>query len=312
VYNVSNDHPEGKRDDGDRVGDTNAWADPYLGTIPYPMCPPGYKRLATLVPISFQIGRAGRAVKVEGKNRWKIDPQTMQIDTLKMAISEGMELEYTNLEEVSSLAYYSVYNTGSSGFSTFVSDAEFKTEGWFRGIRAKYPSESSMLPDTIWHPGSSTVPSYEYNGRKFMIPEPLYFQEGTFLKTSLNANNGEGVWDAYMGFIYDLEMYGNQMGGISAPVNSNNTTDDGGMSGSSHASGGLGYAWNLFPIPTNTLEGHATVYCFFDRTQFDPGYVLQYNPKDSDYSYSTKMYKDTQRDYMDRLDDPTLKYKDPW
>jgi hypothetical protein len=186
VYNVSNDHPEGKRDDGDRVDTTVSWADLYLGTIPFPMCPPGYKRLATIVPISFQIGRAGRAIKAEVRGgispsgKWMIEPQQMQIDTLRLAIEQGMELEYTNLEEVSSLAYYSVYNTGSSGFSTFVSDAEFKTEGWFRGIRAKYPSESSMLPETVWHPGSSTVPSYEYNGRKFMIPEPLYFQEGTF------------------------------------------------------------------------------------------------------------------------------------
>ena len=315
VYNVSNDHPEGKRSDGERVDGTGAWADPYLGKIPYPMCPPGYKKLATVVPISFQIGRTGRAVKSEARGgmnpsgKWMIDPQQMQIDTLKTAISNGMDIEYTDLQEVSSVAYYSVYNTGSSGFSTFVSDAEFKTEGWFRGIRAKYPSESSHMLTTVWHPGSSTVPSYEYNGKSFLIPEPLYFQEGTFLKTSLDAQTS--AWDAYMGFIYDVAMYGKDMGGIEAPVNSNNTTNDGGMAASSHASGGLGYVWNLFPIPTNTLEGHATVYCFFDRNSFDSSYVLRYNPKDNDYDYTNKVAND-KGGYIDRLDDPTLKYRDPW
>ena len=311
VYNVSNDYPEGRYSDGDRTSTTDEWADPYLGTLPYPMCPPGYKRLATIVPISFQIGRAGRAINVGGTGgtRWKIEPQAMQIDTLKMATGTNYEIKYTDLEAVSSVAYYSVYNTGSSGFSAFVSDAEFKTEGWFRGIKAINPPESNPL-EAIWYSSSSSVPYYRYDGKTFMIPEPLYFQEGTFLKTSLSSSTAH--WNAYMGFIYDLNMYGEDMGGIRAPVNSNNTTDDGAMSATPLAStGSLGYAWNLFPIPTNTLEGHATVYCFFDRTQFDGQHVLQYNPKDDNYSYSNKADNDNDG-YLDRLDDPTLKYKDPW
>jgi len=77
VYNVSNDFIE----EGD--GQTNriawsagddwptskkvsvdvAWASPFLGMVPYAMCPPGYRNMATIVPISFQIGRTGRIVE---------------------------------------------------------------------------------------------------------------------------------------------------------------------------------------------------------------------------------------------------------
>jgi hypothetical protein len=71
------------------------------------------------------------------------------------------------------------------------------------------------------------------------------------------------------------------------------------------------YVWNLFPVPTNTLEGHATVYCYFDRSQFDSSHVLQFNAKADDYVHSHKTDTD-KGGYVDRLNDPSLKYKDPW
>ena len=300
VYNVSNDRKETNKED--EVKGTGSWAHPYLGKIPYPMCPPGYRRLATMVPISFEIGRAGRAEK-DG-DRIIINPQSMQIGTLEK-YANGYDIDYTELEEVSSFVYNAVY-TPTGDFSHMVSQTNAVTEGWFRGIRNKERTGSSVLT-TEWNSGDgSGVPTYKYDGEEFLVPEPLYFQSGTFLKTSLDPQ--DSYWDAYMGFIYDTSEfeYKTALGGkgISAPVHSNNTVN---------ASTGVegDYVWNLIPIPTNTLEGHATVYCYFDRTQFDGEHVLQYNVKEDAYKFNNKSANDKEG-YIKRLNDPTLKYSDPW
>ena len=87
--------------------------------------------------------------------------------------------------------------------------------------------------------------------------------------------------------------------------------------------------WNIFPVQTATMEAYATVYCYFDRTNiFDSGidgaYVDQYDQLmrfrmgygkeasgDNAYDYKQSTIK-TNDAYINRLDDPTLKYKDPW
>jgi hypothetical protein len=325
VYNVSNDYTEASDGKSERISwsagsdwsggkNTNpvAWASPYLGIVPYAMCPPGYKNMATIVPISFQLGRAGRVVEAGQKGGVSTRSKWMVADTLRqsdiISASYGTRgIAYPALEESSSLVWNDIYNS-SGTFSQFVSDIEWKTEGWYRGFKAN-SNEHGELINTRLTTGSNQVQIFtDADNSSFAVAEPLYFQEGTYLKTSLNPT--DIGWEGRMGFIYNkdnwtLSAMGNNF--FDEGIRSNNTANDSSNPGASMTD----YVWNLFPVPTNTLEGHATVYCYFDRTQFDSSHVLQFNAKADDYVHSHKTDTD-KGGYVDRLNDPSLKYKDPW
>lgn len=68
-------------------------------------------------------------------------------------------------------------------------------------------------------------------------------------------------------------------------------------------------------MPTNTLEGHATVYCYFDRSNFNKGdwvnKVDQIDQLDDYRDIESKTTPENQ-DYINRLNDPSLRYSDPW
>ena len=145
------------------------------------------------------------------------------------------------------------------------------------------------------------------------MPPALTFQKNTWLKamvlpycdgfayegTCTNPGNFRG-WGAVMGFIYPQNYF---QALISAATGSVPTTGDG---------GGTVY-WNLFPVYHRQLEAYATVYCYFDRAQggFDENYV------DTEYD---QLNTATRRHFSDkwpatnrgRLNDPALKYDDPW
>ncbi|MBR5482508.1 MAG: hypothetical protein IKV11_00425, partial [Alphaproteobacteria bacterium] len=97
--------------------------------------------------------------------------------------------------------------------------------------------------------------------------------------------------------------------------------------------------WNLFPVYYRQLEGYATVYCYFDRDSFrntdevdytyDQLYMLNNHPgnlNSHEKGYSRGYYytspegvttevgvETTVGDaYRERLNDPKLKYNDPW
>jgi hypothetical protein len=129
-----------------------------------------------------------------------------------------------------------------------------------------------------------------------------------------------------MGFIYDTNTWielGDGQGNRGLVSNNSGT-------GSSQAFLGYGsndsrFVWNLFPVPTNSIEGHATVYCYFDRENFKNYSDNEGNPL---VDVIDQMGEDSfrnpggnklpasgderVREYLDRLDDPTLKYKNPW
>ena len=313
VYNVSNDYVEG----GGRrvaVNEDQEWADPYLGNIYFPMCPPKYVGLATVVPISFQIGKAGHAMPVDSANhKWEIKEGYKQADILRAANADGRKgLIYPTMEEVKSLNWNAIYQS-SDTFSQFVATNDFKTEGWFWGLRAESDEDGSAAASLSWS-GTDNVGIYtDTNNSSYAVAEPLYFQDGTFLKTSLKPSDDDKYWEARMGFIYNTSKFWSGLGsGISGEDNilSNNTQNGGG-----NTEGGAkmtGYVWNLFPVMTNTLEGHATVYCYFKRSEFDPQHVLQYNPEAGGYDHSKKETVSSSSEYLQRLNDPSLKYNDMW
>ena len=311
VYNVSNDYKEGSKED--RVGiNEHEWADPYLGNIYFPMCPTGYVGLATVVPISFQMGKAGHAVPVAGGSTsvhtWQIVEGKKHADILRKAKSLENRLVYPGLEEVKSLNWNAIYQS-SDTFSQFVATNDFKVEGWFWGLSSELDDYGSSRAEISWD--GNNVGTYKNMGDStYAVAEPLYFQDGTFLKTSLLPKSTDGLWEARMGFIYDTGVWGGLGGYDGNTICSNNTQGGGGNASSCAAVSG--YVWNLFPVMTNTLEGHATVYCYFKRSAFDPQHVLQYNPEADNYSNDDKESISSGTQYIQRLNDPSLKYNEIW
>ena len=342
VYNVSNDFVEGgnrkKRIDWScgslctdgtysPAGYDIGWADSYVGKIPYAICPPGYRNMATIVPISFNMGQAGELITpgslthIKGgtSGNWVINPASRQAKIAQYANSSMLSgIIYPGMEEVSSLVYNGLYESDDT-HTGFENQTVSRTEGWYLGIKPSYEDSAHTQTKAIMegfdtHDGVS-LDAYSPDGNiKYLVAEPLYFQQNTWLKASVKpADNNEG-WDGFLGFIYDKDYYGN--GGLGSDGIVSNNTD-----GTDNADGGAGmqggnYVWNLFPVPTNTLEGHATVYCYFDRTQFKDGdwgnLVDQIDQLGNYRDIYDKTKNNTNTGYTDRLNDPTLKYDDPW
>jgi len=302
VYNMIND--QGNPDD----------ASPFIGIVPFAPCPPGYENLATVVPISFNVGQAGDIIK-DG-DKYKVNTASRQADILNNA--GGRDIRHPNYEEASSIVVNGVYNTFDDNPDSFVSNQTPRVEGWFLGVKPNYTNSSQTTTDTTleWDSGHNYAIYKAGNGSaEEIMAYPLYFQQNTWLKTSL-APEGDSGWKAYMGFLYDTAEWSNfntRSGDFTgAPVNSNYTTGGGNAGGG--ASMGS-FIWNLFPVAQNTLEGHATVYCYFNRAEFN-------NWQDSsgrslvdqmDLLGTAENGGDPRGERSpDQLDDPTLKYKDPW
>ena len=154
--------------------------------------------------------------------------------------------------------------------------------------------------------------------------QPLTYQKNTWLKAMVRPycgqfqNSGGGCgetfkgWGAIMGYIYPAAYYDEYAGrrGLTAQQDE--------------------IYWNLFPVHYKELEGYATVYCYFDRADnaFNGTYVDKSYDQLKDFEssptkagnvfhYEKNHTKNSQNDnensdYISRLNDPNLKYKDPW
>ncbi len=154
--------------------------------------------------------------------------------------------------------------------------------------------------------------------------QPLVFQQSTWLKSmvkELKSGTYTQGWSAIMGFLYPGAQYeafaynysgkdGEETKGSQKPILKDSEKD---------------VYWNLFPVARGTLEGYATVYCYFDRTNKVTGdfwngtyeeYVDSYSymqdimGDDLPIGYEKVSGKNTK--YQDRLNDPNLKYNEVW
>lgn len=92
-------------------------------------------------------------------------------------------------------------------------------------------------------------------------PTPLYYQKNTWLKSFVDKYPSTGTfegWDVGMGFIYPYNLYSDYIGKIGGITK----FDNAGCVGSG---GDSCVVWNMFPVYAGTLEGYATVYCYFNR-----------------------------------------------
>ena len=143
--------------------------------------------------------------------------------------------------------------------------------------------------------------------------KPLFFQQSTRIKsatvplvdglpTSLETkpsaleNEYVSGWAAIIGFIYPAKMY-------SAFTGNDNS----------------GFYWNLFPVMRGTINGYATVYCYFDRTNMYGRYNSNYGDYVDKQDYMKTMTKVPSSKakaadplYKARLNDPNMKYDEVW
>ena len=285
------------------IESNDKWASPFLGMVPAPQCPPGHARVITLTPASFQMAQAGDMI-VGNDGRYYVSNEAHlnklpDYDTSNSMVStpqlQDMIINKGHEEQVNSNIH--LYYLGMSP-DTNVSDSH----------APRYAAEKTA--------GSQAQ----------AIPKPLYFQQSTWLKSKViayaNSPCGQSLgengacsnfmgWAAVMGFIYPYSLYG--------PIIDSLTTK------TQDSLAGSQVYWNIFPVRAHSMEAYATVYCYFDRSNiFGSGnngvYVDQYDQMRNFRNVDTKTNANTSNgggsgsnaDYIKRLNDPYLKYSDPW
>lgn len=161
--------------------------------------------------------------------------------------------------------------------------------------------------------GDTASGTHNYNkpGYVSTAPTPLYFQKNTWLRSQVipyaqdSSSSSFRGWSTVMGFIYPYtyyEKYVTLLGLNVKNLGSGNTSVKNKM-----------IIWNLFPVWNQSLEGYATVYCYFDRGS--SAAIWDDNLVDKTYNQLGAFRPVYQKDnsaYTDRLNDPTLGYTDPW
>ena len=153
--------------------------------------------------------------------------------------------------------------------------------------------------------------------------QPLTYQKSTWLKAMVlpycsgrfysdagHCNNSQAFagWGAILGFIYPQAYF-------------KDFIKEG--TGNKYTSQGTAVYWNLFPVHYRELEGYATVYCYFDRngtykdgdkdvSLYDSELVDKYDQLRAFQLRNINSYIKDDANYVKRLDDPNLKYVDPW
>lgn len=150
-------------------------------------------------------------------------------------------------------------------------------------------------PNALLWPESDSWDTYE--GYK----KALTFQKSTWLNTSFVSVKDSGGtsygWNAAIGFLYpakDYQTYANQIG-----LGSSWADDD--------------VIWNLFEVWNKQIVGISNVYCYFNRRKEKNDF--QNDTLVDRYDQLTKVrvgYTSKDSGYVERLNDPTLKYNDPF
>ncbi|MDD4556296.1 MAG: hypothetical protein PHE89_03080 [Alphaproteobacteria bacterium] len=148
-------------------------------------------------------------------------------------------------------------------------------------------------------------------------PVPYYFQKSTNLRTRVyehGADKNFKGWSVMMGFIYPYNLYKYNGTKKSNGVDEEPSIYYETFKGDVVHNEGNKYMWNLYPVLAGEMEAYATVYCYFTRDEFGNNALVDKN-YDQLKSYQNGNLSVTEKNnsiYTDRLNDPNLKYKDPW
>ena len=264
------------------IASKDSWASPFMGVVPAPQCPPGYGRVITLTPASFEVGQAGLLRKSSG--RYFVTPDTPSKDQASQAVDPN------NIPRF-----------------------EFAKVGGDLSVTTSKGTETVRINANNGTGGSLATTTYVLQyGTQEKPTTPLMFQQSTRLKSmviDLHVNPKDKTsyaqgWAAIMGFLYPESMY---KGFIEGTDGEYKYKDD-----------VTSNYWNVFPVMRGTLEAYATVYCYFDRTNMYGGYNSNFSKFIDDYSYMKDMtnvpdsFEKDDPSNRDRLNDPELKYNDVW
>ncbi|HCU58831.1 MAG TPA: hypothetical protein DIC64_02495 [Alphaproteobacteria bacterium] len=286
---------------------SDQWASPFLGMIPAPQCPPGHARVITITPASFQMAQTGEMV-LNSDGRYYVQEN----ESLNKIPQYGTERNGNNASNMISTPrlQHTTYNMGGNT-PTYLTT-------YYLGMGADQAPVDN--------------PTFDSDN----TPKPLYFQQSTWLKSKVIAYGRSGKcsnsvaanggcddflgWAAIMGFIYPKKLYGTIIDSLIGSNSIEAVQEDSSLPKQ--------YVyWNVFPVRTRSMEAYATVYCYFDRTNLfgsghDSHYVDQYDQLRSFRDVYKKKVTDgwnayngtrTNNDeYIKRLNDPQLKYDDPW
>lgn len=264
-----------------------SWASPFMGVVPAPQCPPGYGRVITLTPASFEVGQAGLLRQSEG--RYFITPDTPSDTQADEATKNPPRFE--------NVSVYGNVDVNNGKETVHISPGS--------GSKGSLTTTSYVLnyttPSTSTDKNSATKPN-----------APLMFQQSTRLKSmviDLHVNPKDKTsyaqgWAAIMGFLYPESMYKGFIDGTDGKYKKYDDVTSN--------------YWNVFPVMRGTLEAYATVYCYFDRTNMYGGYNSNFYKFIDNYSYMKDMtnvpdsFEKDDPSNRDRLNDPELKYNDVW
>ena len=281
-----------------------SWASPFMGVVPAPQCPPGYGRVITLTPVSFETGVSG-SLQTDNQGKYYVLPEKVQDDQYALTV-QGQRPKYETvaIESASGSMNVSINNSALN-----LSNAKANVSELSGISTAKYVLASNELK--IKKPGSEK--------ETLVAPiTPLTVQQSTWLKSGVQKLTSDGTdtgyaqgWATTMGFLYKNALY---MPLLNSGAESNK------------------FSFNIFPVMPYTLEGYATVYCYFDRTNLYGGrgenrYNTGGGNVDTNYeSYIDKLNymsnpknaqpssykKDAGDNYKARLNDPNMKYDEVW
>ncbi len=251
----------------------NCAASPWMGFIPSPQCPPGYAKVVTIHPIRWKMADVYHINKASG-------------DT------------YSNLTNT----YAALKNPETIG-------EKFRI----------YFNTPTNPEESVFHIFETNVAATNTSHTHTIVGNPLTFQANTWLNTTVtgirSGNYASNLtddqysdaflgWNAVMGFLYNGSDYSDYLEGV------------GTASAASSAQGKI--VWNLFPVFNQEMAAIADTYCYFERSN---GYV-EWNGSGGNNNEIDTQYDQLENfrsgfggkptGYVDRLNDPTLKYTDPW
>lgn len=289
-------------EDTTTVGEDSFWASPFMGLVPAPQCPPGYGRVITLAPSGFLMGTTGQLKKNETGEHYYVLPDKISEDN-QIALSVNKDYKFAQISVQATNGSMDITTTGANAFSA---NATANNLEGFHTDPQKYVLTTSPLRKD----------NNEYNNLT-----PFTIQQSTWLKTMTKKVEVDTVgytnkstesnyhkkytqgWATFMGFIYLKNMYPNEL-----TKNAYKYSTTGSL------------VWNLFPVMQRSLEGYATVYCYFDRTNLFKGRdinndymdTLNYMSNPKNYNPPSNYEKNAEDNYKARLNDPDMKYNEVW
>ncbi len=275
--------------------DTSAW----MGFIPTPNCPPGYMQVATITPIRFAMAQAGVPIQVDNQTAGDGKTWTGGIEGVK---KDGTYLDNYRVLGTRKDPRGDKISVGNGSNYRSTGDTLVHVYDNGAGYNIKVDGDEVSKPD---------APQYWAD----VYNHPYTFQVSTWLNTTLKAYKTDKTkdetfkgWHGIMGFIYPAADYADYLKAIGAKNDTDTISDQ-------------EIIWNLFPVYKEELSAIATVYCYFDRQFFEGTNTDKYLPHKAtsidNIRYKTKSSATQNVDgkndnYLDRLNDPNLGYRNYW